>query len=97
MVLGGQRHPPAALPAGTTRYKLCRRLGGPNGRSGRLRKTSPPPGFDPRSVQLVASRYTNCEARPTIQTVDWLRLGVSIFGMHVENNARFCDFMPRIS
>jgi len=24
-------------------------------------------------------------------------LGVSIFGMHVENNARFCDFMPRIS
>ena len=23
-------------------------------------KSRPPPGFDPRTVQLVASRYTNC-------------------------------------
>jgi hypothetical protein len=46
-------------PETYTRYLLCRRLGGPQGRSGRLRKTSPPPGLDPRTVQPVASRYTD--------------------------------------
>ena len=34
-------------------------LGGYQGRSGRVRKISPPPGFDPRTVQPVASRYTD--------------------------------------
>jgi len=60
MVVGGQRHAPAALPPEKTRYALYRRLGGPQGRSGRLRKISSPPGFDPRTVQPVASRYTGC-------------------------------------
>ena len=45
---------------GKTRYPLCRRLGGPQGRSGRVRKILPPPGFDPRIVQPVASHYTDC-------------------------------------
>jgi hypothetical protein len=60
--VGGQHHAPAALtppPPVKTRYPLHRRLGGPQGRSGRVRKTSPPPGFDPRTVQTVASRYTD--------------------------------------
>jgi hypothetical protein len=43
--MGGQHHAPAALPPGNTRYP---------GRSGRVRKISPPPGFDPRTVQPVA-------------------------------------------
>jgi hypothetical protein len=55
----GQRHAPAALLPGKTRYPLDRRLGSPQGRSGRVRKNSPPPGFDPRTVQPVASRYTD--------------------------------------
>ena len=59
MGVGGQRHAPAALPQGKTRYPLCRRLGGSQGRSGRVRKISPPPGFDPWTVQPVASRYTD--------------------------------------
>jgi len=42
-----------------TWYPLYRRLGGPQGRSGRVRKAYPPPGFDPRNVQPVASRYTH--------------------------------------
>jgi hypothetical protein len=33
------------------RYPLYRRLGGPHGRSGQVRKISPPPGFDSRTVQ----------------------------------------------
>jgi len=54
------------LSPGKTRYPLYRRLGGPQDRSGQVRKIAPPPGFDPRSVQPVASRYTNCATRPTL-------------------------------
>ena len=57
---GCQHHAPAALPPGKTRYPLYRRLGRPQGRSGPVRKISPPLGFDPRTVQPVASRYTDC-------------------------------------
>ena len=59
MRVGGQRHAPAALPPGKFRYTLYRRLGGPQGQSGRVRKISPPPVFDPRTAQAVASRYTD--------------------------------------
>ena len=61
--VGGQRYVPAALPPGKIRYLLYRRLGGPQGRSGRVRKISPPSGFDPRTVQSVASRYTDCAVK----------------------------------
>ena len=57
--VGGKHHPPAALHPGKTRYPLCRRLGGPQGWPGRMRNISPPPGFDPRTIQPVASRYTD--------------------------------------
>jgi hypothetical protein len=59
MGVGGQRHAPAALPPETTPYPLYRRLGGPQALSGRVRKISTPPGFDPRTVQPVASRYND--------------------------------------
>jgi len=44
---------------GNTRYPLYRRLGGPQGRSGQVRKISPPTRFKPRTVQPVVSRYTD--------------------------------------
>jgi len=59
MGVGGQRHAPVALTPGKTRYPLYRRLGEPQGRSGRVRKISPQPWFDPRIVRPVASRYTD--------------------------------------
>jgi hypothetical protein len=46
-------------PGKETRYPLYRRLGGPQSRSERMRKISPPPEFDPRTVPPVASRYTD--------------------------------------
>ena len=58
--MGCQRHVPAALPPGKTRYPLCRKLGGIQGRSGPVRKISPAPGFGPRTVEPVANRYTDC-------------------------------------
>jgi hypothetical protein len=60
MGVGGQRYTPVALPPGMTPYPLYGGQGGPQGPSGRVLKISPQPGFDLRTIQLVASRYTDC-------------------------------------
>jgi len=84
--VGGQRHAPTSLPPGKTRYALCRRLGGPQSRSGRVRKISPLPGFDPPTLQPVASRYTDW-ANPapswveSIEEIEFIRL--LIHDLHV--------------
>ena len=39
---------------------------GPRAGLDRCGKSRPPPGFDPRTVQPVASRYTDYATRPTI-------------------------------
>ena len=54
--------PGCSLPPGKMRYPLYRRLGGPQGRSGQVRKISPPTGIrspDPpaRSQSLYWLRY----------------------------------------
>ena len=67
MGVGGQRHTLAALTQGKKQYPLYRRLGGPQGQSGRVRKISPPPGFDPRTVQPVVSRYTDWDIPTQLQ------------------------------
>jgi len=51
---GSASRPGRSLPPGKTRYSLYRKLGGFQDRSGRVRKISPPPGFDPQTVQPVA-------------------------------------------
>ena len=56
--MGGQRHAQAALSPGENRYLLYGKLGGPQGRSGRVQKISPTPRFDPRTFQPVANCYT---------------------------------------
>ena len=70
MGVGGQLYAPTALPPRNTRYPLYRRLGGPQGWSVRVRKILPPPGFGPRIVQPVASRYTDW-AIPATNTRRW--------------------------
>ena len=45
-------------PGKQTRYSLCRRLGGPKGRAGRVRKILLSPGFDPRTAQPNAQSVT---------------------------------------
>jgi hypothetical protein len=62
---GSESRPGRSLSPGKTRYPLYRRLVWPQDRSGQVRKISPPPGFDPRTVQPVASRYTDYAIRPT--------------------------------
>ena len=55
-----QCHALATLPLGKTWYPLYGRLGGPQGRSGRVQKFSSPLGFNSWSVQPVASLCTDC-------------------------------------
>jgi hypothetical protein len=62
---GSASRPGRSLPPGKTRYPLYRRLCGPQDRSGQVRKISPPPGFDPRTFQPVASHYTTELSGPT--------------------------------
>ena len=56
---GSASRPGRSLPPGKTRYPLYRRLDGLQGQSGQVKKIWPPPVFDPRTVQQVASRYTD--------------------------------------
>jgi hypothetical protein len=57
--------PGRSLPPRKTRCPLYKRMGGPQSRSGQVRKISSPPGFDPRTVQPVVSRYTGCAPWPS--------------------------------
>jgi len=59
MEVYGKSHAPAALAMGRTLYPFYGRLGGPQDQSGRVRQILPPPGFDPRTVQPIESRYTD--------------------------------------
>ena len=52
MRVSGQRYAPAALHPGNTRYPMYRRLDGPQGRPGRVRKIWPPTGI--RSIAIPA-------------------------------------------
>ena len=61
---GVASRPGRSLLPGKTRYPLYRGLGGPQGRSGRAENLAPP-GFDPRTVQPVVSRYTVWATRST--------------------------------
>ena len=55
MAVGGKLF----TPGKETRYPLYRRLGGLQGRSGRVREILTPLGFNLRTVQLLVSRYTS--------------------------------------
>jgi hypothetical protein len=74
-------------PRKETRCLFYRRLGGSQSCSGRLRKISTPPGFDPSTVQPVASCYTDCDiparlihcyAAPTVDLIGVVSAAVSL-------------------
>jgi len=74
---GSALRPGRSLPPGKTWYPLYRRLGGPQGRPRQVRKISPPPGFEPRTVQPVASRYTDYATRPTTRDVRSVNIDIT--------------------
>jgi len=66
MGVRGQRHAPAALyPRERPGTHCTGGWVGPWAGLDRCGKSRPPPGFDPRTVQPVASRYTDYATRPT--------------------------------
>jgi hypothetical protein len=62
---GSPSRPGHSSPPGKTRYQLYMRLGGPQGQSEQVWKISPPPGFNPWTVQPIASHYTDYNTQPT--------------------------------
>ena len=56
--------PGRTLPPGKTRYPIYRRLGGPQGRSGRAENLVPT-AIRSRTLQPVVSRYTDWATGPT--------------------------------
>jgi hypothetical protein len=66
---GSVSRPGRSSPPEKTRNPLYRKLGGSQVRCGQVRKILPLPGFDPRTVQPVASCYTDDATRPTHYTV----------------------------
>jgi len=57
------------IPLGKTWYPLYRRLGGPRGLSGWVRKISPPPGFDPGTFHLISAHSKWCVIIKKVQVV----------------------------
>jgi hypothetical protein len=84
--------PQLLYPPGNTQYPLYRGLGGPQGRSEQVWKISPPLGFDPWTVQPVASRYADSYPGPpsakeySLMGHVWLPLACS----H-SNSLNLCD------
>jgi hypothetical protein len=87
MEVGGQRHAPAALPPGNRPGIHCKG-GWVDSRAGleECEKSRSPLGFGPRTVQPVASRYTDC-------SVTWLRYCVSVPTVHTPNTLTFIGLL----
>ena len=85
---GGSAPGPGRFTPGKDPIPIYRKLGGPQGRS--VRKISPPPGFDLRTVQPVASRYT-----------DWAIPAATYWLEHININFLICfakdNSLPRLS
>jgi hypothetical protein len=102
MGMGDQRHVSAALSSGKTRYLLYRRLGGPKGRSGRVRKIWSLTGIrspDPLtcSKSLYRLRYP-CPCMVLVRTNIYLGAGVGRegkYGNPRENNKSWFVFRAR--
>jgi hypothetical protein len=81
-------------PGKETRYPLYRRLGGPQSRSGRVRKTLPPPVFDPRTVQPVASRRTDRAVNVTTPVITLAVTTYAALSVVTMQNTVLCNVTP---
>ena len=63
--------PSRTLPPRNTRYPFYRKLGGPQGRSGRAENLVPT-GIRSQTIQPVVSRYTDWANRVYLVKIDWV-------------------------
>jgi hypothetical protein len=78
---GSASRPGRFLLPGKTQCPLYRRLGGPQCRSGQVRKISLSPGFDSRTVQPVTRRYIDwaiAALQHTLSTENTLKCSVRL-------------------
>ena len=70
-------------------------MDGPSDRSRRVRKISPPPELDPRTVQLVASHFTELATEPTAPYLSHiLKILILLFTMsYALKNSNFFLFI----
>jgi hypothetical protein len=77
-------------------YPFHRRLGGPQGRSGRVRNISLPPGFDLRTIQPVASPYKqiiNKESKIRHVFTQFISVLIYLLNMSIKlSNINYHDF-----
>ena len=76
------RHAPAALLVGKTRYLLNRKLVRPQGRSGWVQNILPPLGFDPQTVQPLASCCTDYAIPPYFLMCGFFKCLTVMFCIH---------------
>jgi hypothetical protein len=90
--VGGRRQARAALPPGKTQYPMFMRLGGPQGRSGRVRKISPSSGIDSRyrparSVSLYRLSYPGVHLFNSDESEPWkIYIYIYILGIRTYTN-----------
>jgi hypothetical protein len=77
----GQCHAPAALYPRKDPIPIVQEAGWTQDRSGQVRKISPLPGFDPQTIQPVASHYTDYASWP-----------IDLKGYHIINSVTSLDF-----
>ena len=87
MGVSGQRHAPAALPPGKTRYPLYRRLSGHQGQCVRVLRISPPTGVRSpncpiRSKSLYRLSYLG------LQTKFYIYIYVRMYAQELEGTRR---------
>ena len=77
-------------PGKEIRDPLYRRTGEPQNRSGFVRKISPSPGFDPPTVEPVASRYT-ADAVPATYETNYHRVCIQRRSSNRKNALYICS------
>ena len=66
---GSASRPGSTLPPGKTRYTIVQEDGWASGPVWTGAENLDPPGFDPRTVQPVGSRYTDYATRPITEMI----------------------------
>ena len=84
--------PGRTLPPEKIRYPFYRRLGGPQGRSGRAENLVPT-GIRSRTVQLVVSGYTNWATRPIYHTHTHIYIYIYIYH-YIFQSGIFSSLLP---
>jgi len=87
----GQRHAPAVTYPGKDPVPIVQGAGSASGLVWTCAENLPPPGFDPRTVQPVGSRYTDYATQYTVGLRVWDLTRVSLLRNWRQNTGMYHD------